>query len=264
MTAQELNDYLVSLVKVDIKDSVDRVIVGDPQTRVRKIGTCWLPYWDTLKEAARKGVNVIVTHEPTFYHHFDLQARDRTYPEQIRAKRKWILDHRMVIIRTHDMMDAAGAPFGIPFAWGGALGFKPSDMAWTQKYMNVYSVRPAKARAVARRLARRLAAMHQPGVAFYGDPDRTVRTVGVGTGCYADPKRMRRKPDLFVAVDDSIFTWCQTTYSKDTGYPLVVVNHGTSEEAGMMKLRDHLAATFPRIACLHFPQGCTYDWISGV
>jgi hypothetical protein len=44
---------------------------------------------------------------------------------------------------------------------------------------------------------------------------------------------MHLKPDIFLAIDDSINTWTQTTYAKDTGWPLVVMNHGTCEEFGM-------------------------------
>jgi putative NIF3 family GTP cyclohydrolase 1 type 2 len=263
MKAQELQDYLTSLTAHGVRESVDRIIIGNPKTEIRKIGTCWLPYWETLREAHRKGVNVMVAHEPTFYHHLDLDARDAAYPEQVALKKKWITDRRMVIIRCHDVLDAIPSAFGIPFAWGRALGFEDRALAWKEKYFNVYTVRPAAAQTVARALARRMKRLGQPGVAFYGDPRRVVKTVGVGTGCYADPKRMARAPDLFVAIDDSIFTWCQTTFSADTGYPLVVANHGTSEEPAMGALRDQLERRFPKIPCIHFPQGCTYAWVPG-
>ena len=48
LKAIDVNDYLRSLC--DVKEpSVDRIIIGDPNTRVTKIGTCWMPYWKTLK-----------------------------------------------------------------------------------------------------------------------------------------------------------------------------------------------------------------------
>jgi putative NIF3 family GTP cyclohydrolase 1 type 2 len=262
VTAQELHEYLVSLVNTGIRDSVDRIVVGEPGTPVRKIGTCWQSYWETLKAADARGVNVVVTHEPTFYAHLDLRTRELPFPEQAEVKRKWILDRQMVVIRCHDMLDASQEPFGIPHAWGAALGFSPRDLAWSEKFLNVYRIAPAAAGEVAARLANRMKALGQPGVAFYGDPARAVATIGVGTGCYADPRKAARRPDLFVTIDDAISTWGQATYSRDTGYPIVVTDHGTSEEPGVRLLCEHLARKFPDIECIHFPQGCTFQWVS--
>jgi hypothetical protein len=103
----------------------------------------------------------------------------------------------------------------------------------------------------------------QPGVAFYGDPDHTVRSVGLGTGCICDPLEfMELAPDLFIGIDDTIRTWIQTTWAEDTGRPLVVVNHGASEEAGVRALSEHLRQAFPDHGVVHFPQGCGYRWLS--
>jgi hypothetical protein len=59
--------------------SVDRIIIGDPQTSIQKIGTCWLPNWSTLKKCRSMGINVLVTHEPTFYTHWDLDETKEDY-----------------------------------------------------------------------------------------------------------------------------------------------------------------------------------------
>ena len=100
-------------------------------------------------------------------------------------------------------------------------------------------------------------------MAFYGDKNYTVRSVGVGTGCICDPmKYMQLDPDLFIAIDDTVRTWIQTTYAEDTGKPLVVVNHGTSEEFGMKMLSEHLARAFSDMEVTHYKQGCTYQWVT--
>jgi len=68
LTASDVNKYLRSLIDVE-EPSVDKIIIGDPGTRVKKIGTAWMPYWKTCKQAVREGVNVLIVHEPTFYAH---------------------------------------------------------------------------------------------------------------------------------------------------------------------------------------------------
>lgn len=74
---------------------------------------------------------------------------------------------------------------------------------------------------------------------------------------------MDLKPDIFIVIDDVIRTWIETEYAEDTGQPLVVINHGTSEEFGMRWLNDHLKKTFSQYDVIHLSQGCSYRWITG-
>jgi putative NIF3 family GTP cyclohydrolase 1 type 2 len=272
MKAKDLNAYLRSLVAVD-EPSVDRIVFGDPDTLVGRIGTAWMPYWKTCREAVARGVNVLVVHEPAFYTHWDLEEREHDFyaaPEAGRQafldardrKREWLEKSGLVLIRCHDVLDRL-PDIGIPHAFGRLLGLDAKDLVRSKRFYDVYAVEAAPAAAVGRRLAERLRTVGQPGVAFYGDPDRTVRSVGLGTGCICDPlEYMELGPDLFVGIDDTIRTWIQTTWAEDTGRPLVVVNHGASEEAGVRALSEHLRTAFPDHGVVHLPEGCGYRWLS--
>jgi putative NIF3 family GTP cyclohydrolase 1 type 2 len=272
LTAADVNNHLRSLCEVK-EPSVDRVIIGDAGTVVKKLGTAWMPYWNTLKEAADAGVNVMVVHEPTFYTHWDLEAyaqhkdyingpgREK-YLELIDRKKGWIEDKGLTIIRCHDVWDKI-PEIGIPFALGQALGYTDGDLVRSTTYYNVYQTEPAAAIDVARKIAAALQSADQQGIAFYGDENYLVRSVGVGTGCICDPiEFMNLEPDLFIAIDDTIRTWTQTTFAKDSGRPLVVINHGTSEEYGIRWLSKHLAETYPSYEVRHFNQGCSYKWVT--
>ncbi len=272
VSARDLNAYLRSLIEVD-EPSVDKVIVGDPDTKITKVGTAWMPYWSTLKEARAKGVNTLVVHEPTFYTHRDLDETrggylsvpspaKELYMEQVAAKKQWIEENKMVVIRCHDVLDKIGE-YGIPFAFGRALGFKDSDLINSRTYYNVYRLETQPAIEVARQIALKLKGVGQPGVAFYGDENYPVKTVGLGTGCICDPMQfMDLDMDLAIAIDDSINTWTQTTFAEDTGRPLVVVNHGSTEEFGMKELSDQLNKALDEYETLHFKQGCSYKWLT--
>ncbi len=273
ITAGEVNRYLRSLCEVS-EPSVDRIIIGDPDTPVKKIGTAWMPYWSTLKEAVKQGVNVLVVHEPTFYDHWDLSNNpwnsiespspgQQEMQETIDKKIKWITENGLVIIRCHDVWDKI-PDIGIPYAFGNALGFDNEDIIRKDTYYNVYRTNPEPAIDVARMIASKLEGVGQPGVAFYGEENHMVRTVGVGTGCICNPVEfMHLSPDLFIAIDDSVQTWVETTWAEDTGKPLVVVNHGTSEEFGIKLLNEHLKNAFREYEVLHYKQGCTYKWVTG-
>ena len=272
ITARDLQEYLRSLATVR-EPSVDRIIIGDPETKIKKAGTAWTPYFKTLKNAVKYGVNVMVVHEPTFYRHWDMDnknqnffeipqfARDQ-YLEALETKKKWIENNGMVIIRSHDVPDII-KNFGIPFSLGQKLGFKNEDIIRSKDFYNVYRIEKDTAGNVAGKIALRLKDYNQPGVAFYGDPDKMISTVGLGTGCICDPiSYAELDPDLCIGIDDTIRTWVQTTYAEDTGKPLVVINHGTSEEMGMRLLNDHLKQNIPSLEFIHFEQGCSYKWIS--
>jgi putative NIF3 family GTP cyclohydrolase 1 type 2 len=273
LKAKDVAAYLRSMASVT-EPSVDRIIIGDPETEVGHIGTAWLPDLDTCRRAVRDGVNTLVVHEPTFYTHWDLDekrgdfyagppAGKGAYLRAVETKKEWILANKLVIIRCHDVLDKVDG-FGIPHAFGEFLGFSKADIVRSRPYYNVYRLEPKPAIDVARRIARKLAEFRQPGVAFYGDKDRLVDSVGIGTGCFSDPiEFMDLAPGMFIAIDDVVRTWTQTVYAKDTGHPLVVINHGTSEEAGMRMLAEHLRRVYPGRKVFHCAQGCTYDWVAG-
>jgi putative NIF3 family GTP cyclohydrolase 1 type 2 len=272
MTAKDLDVFLRSLVEV-AEPSVDKIIVGNPDTVIDKIGTAWMPYWNTLKDARKKGVNTMVVHEPTFYTHLDLEAvrgdylsaplrAKEEYLKQVAVKQKWIEDNQMVIIRCHDVLDKIKG-YGIPFALGRGLGFQDEDIIRSKMYYNVYQIKAKKAKEVAKAIAERLKGVGQPGIAFYGDENYEVKTIGLGTGCISNPINfMEMEPDLQIAIDDSINTWTQTAFSADTGKPLIVINHGTSEEYGMKELSHQLKLSLPQYETIHFNQGCSYKWIT--
>jgi putative NIF3 family GTP cyclohydrolase 1 type 2 len=272
LTASQLQEFLTSQVKLNA-GTVDRIIIGDPGTEVKKIGTCWMSTWDACKKAVNAGVNVLITHEPTFYTHRDLDEVPgfldkksdyvkEQYLSQIEKKKKWINDNRLVIIRNHDTLDAL-KDRGIPFAFGQFLGFKNSDIIASRTYYNVYKFNRQSASSFAKTLAGKLKELGQPGIAFYGDPSREVASVGIGTGWICDPMDYADlKPDVFVAIDDVVKTHIQTVFAQDTGHPLIVINHGTSEEMGMRSLNQIIKEKYPDIDVLHFKEGCTYNWIT--
>ena len=273
ITAAELQKFLVSLTQLK-RRTVDRFIIGNPDTAITKIGTCWMSDWRTCRKAVESGVNVLITHEPTFYTHWDLDEKDgdyyaspeytkQLYLEQVEKKKKWINENGLVIIRNHDTMDAL-KDSGIPFALGMFLGFSNSDIIASRTYYNVYKFKKQTASSFARSLAGKLKELGQPGVAFYGDQEREVASAGIGTGWACDPMDYADlKPDVFVAIDDVIRTHIQTVYAEDTGHPLIVINHGVSEEMGMRSLNQIIKQKFPDIDVIHFKQGCTYKWITG-
>ena len=274
ITASDLQDYLRSKVPRG-ESSVDRIILGNPDTKIRKVGTAWTPYLKTLEEAVKLGINVLVVYGPTFYMDEDPVAFENIvqqcfihtpspakeqYIEALEKKKKWIEKHDLVIIRSRDLPNSITVPFGL----GEKLGFRKEHIVGSKEYYNVYRIERTKAANLVRKITLALKDLNQPGVAFYGDPERYVSTVGIGTGEYCDPRSYAElKPELTIGVDDTIWTWLQTAYAEDTGNPLVVINQGTAEEMGMRLLNGLLRGEIPSLEFIHIHQGCDYEWITG-
>jgi hypothetical protein len=172
LTADDLQKYLRSLCPVR-EPSVDRIIIGDPDTKIKKAGTAWTPYFNTLKIAVRQGINVLVVHEPTFYRHWDLNVNNQVffdtpspakdkYLEVLEIKKRWIESNGLVIIRSHDVPDVI-KNFGIPFGLGQKLGFKNEDIIRSKDYYNVYKIEKDTAANIARKIAVKLVDFNQPG-----------------------------------------------------------------------------------------------------
>ena len=103
---------------VNPEKTVDRVIIGDPEKDVSSVLVTWMSTFYAVKRAVEKGVDLLITHEPTFFEHFDETEK----VDQFRIgteKKKFIEDNGLVILRNHDCWDRM-PDVGIPWAWAQA------------------------------------------------------------------------------------------------------------------------------------------------
>lgn len=271
MTARELHEALRALHPVP-EPSVDRIILGAADTEVRGIAVMWMPAWAALRAAVAAGANVMVVHEPTFYTHRDLEGFDQEFAglkpkaraaldETRAAKERWIREQGIVVIRCHDVIDAM--PGGVVDSLARELGFAAEQAFASGNYRVIALREPQRAGILARRMARAFASLGQPGVAFYGDEQRLVSRLGLGTGYGCDPwRQIELGAEMALVIDDRIKVWTEPVWAEDAGYPLAVINHGTSEEWGVRTLAGLLRKKYPQLSVHLVPQGCGYRWIT--
>ena len=83
--------------------TVDTFKDGDPATPVTGIALTMMATFDVLQCAAARGANLVITDEPTFFDHFDkLDVLEAEHDSVTAAKRAFIRDHRIVVVRMHD------------------------------------------------------------------------------------------------------------------------------------------------------------------
>lgn len=251
---------------LDRNQTVDRVIVGDPNRDVRSCLVTWISNSEACRAAIERGVDLLITHEPTFYGHWDKPQPGE--PPQIAKKREWLEKSNLVILRLHDTWDCYPGE-GVPWAWARFLGLtgqpvKTGDMEPPSQSvvkgmtrpptMLRFDVAPTTAGEFVRKVAARTAELGEPAIQFVGDDSTRISRIGIGTGCICSPRIfMTMGCDCSVVCDDGTAYWSWIQLAQDEGHPVIRVNHGTAEEPGMRTLTEYINRTLPGLKAEYLP-----------
>jgi MFS family permease/putative NIF3 family GTP cyclohydrolase 1 type 2 len=104
LTARDVVERIKQNIGVPwTEPTVDTFKDGDSTTRVTGIAVTMMATFDVLKRAQERGANLVITHEPTFYDHFDkLDVLESEHDSVTAMKRAFIRTHGMVVVRMHD------------------------------------------------------------------------------------------------------------------------------------------------------------------
>ncbi len=81
----------------------------------------------------------------------------------------------------------------------------------------------------------------QYGIQIIGSQTKNIKRLGIGTGACTNIFEMCQKQvDACLVSDDGIDNWGAVQWAVDHHIPLLVVNHMTSEAAGMRGLKEYL------------------------
>ena len=245
---------------VDWDNTVDRFVVGDPETEVKGIAVAWRAGTDALREAVDKGCNLFVCHENVFYRHWDNDETILKQPHVV-LKRQFIEDHGIVIFRCHDTWDRM-PEIGIVDSWAAYLGLKQKVNSDT--FHAVYlSPRPTLIE-LAQQVARAVPHLDVRSVHILGDPNAKVSRVGIGCGAITKKETMvTLGADALIVTDDGIEYLGDGGWALDSGTSMIVVNHATSEEPGVRNLAKYIEEKFPEVKTVYLPQGCMYRAVDG-
>jgi putative NIF3 family GTP cyclohydrolase 1 type 2 len=257
VSAQQVVDHFTSRADwVDAERTVDRVLVGDPDAAHDRCAVTWIPGVAELKETLRRGLRLLVCHEPVFWRHRDEMPEDD--PDLCR-KRDFILENGMTIVRLHDSWDK-WPEVGIPSAWGRflALGDAPA-LIHEAGYQHRYDIPPTTLEELAGRVAERCAAIGEPAVQVVGDGAQQISRIGIGTGCIVSLDVYREMGcDCSIVCDDGSCYWSVLQRAADIGHPVIRVNHGTCEEPGMVTLTRYISKHVPGLEAEHIRHGSSF------
>jgi putative NIF3 family GTP cyclohydrolase 1 type 2 len=250
MTAREV----VELIKKNStrpwndRSSRDTFKAGNPDTAVKGIATTMMTTFDMLKRAHSAGLNMVVTHEDTFWNDPD-NTKDLTANRLYRLKTQYILDNDLVVWRDHDNMHASTPDYTVVGELRSA-GISPDSKGGVERISmrpGVFTIPEITLGQLAAQVKRSSGAR---ALRCVGDPQAKVSKILVGPG-YATP---RITPDVDVVIggeqQEADGAFDNAEYVLDAvslGQPkgVIMLGHVISEQAGMEDFGNWLRTFLP-------------------
>lgn len=230
----------------------DHILYGDEEKEVRKIGVCWVATMQVINQAIAQDISFIITHENPFY-----QCSTRMNSAAMvlaDEKKKRLHDHHITLYRCHDVWDLL-PEVGVADQWARRLGFAFEPRKGTSFYQAA-TIPPSKVKALALHTANVLKQDGQGGVYVFGNTEKIVRRIAIGTGAATNLYEMLKyHPDAVIVSDDGINNYDAAQYAIDQELPMIVVNHSCCEVAGIKALAQYLNHHFPKITASYLEDG---------
>lgn len=262
MTVQDFDDFLHNLDPQARGDnSPDGLKWGEPTMPVRAVGTTWMASMAVLEQAAAKGINLVIVHEPTFWYHGtpanpELELCHR-HEVDLSFKTSFLEEHGMAIIRAHNCWD--GYPvYGIEACLRAQLEL-PDPVSTLSSFFHLYQIQPTTLGALAQHCK---AKMGMPAVRFCGDPEKTVERLVMAFGASSSAAQYYRfwREGVDAVITGEQCEWADIRPAHDLGLGVIELGHSNTEAAGMEGLARLLREHFPGLPIEHLPTGDSFRY----
>ena len=235
ITSRQVIERIQKQVGVPWREqTVDTFKAGNPDAPITGIATTMMATYDVLERAGKAGRNLVITHEPTFFGHFDrTEELEKEGDRVLAAKQALIKKYNLVVWRFHDHWHMR-RPDGIVAGMTRALGW--------EKYRNssddrIFAIPQTTLAALASQLKKRLGVKTMRVV---GDPKMKVTKVGLapGAGGFGGQRKLLQRDDVEALIYGEAPEWETALYGDDAraaglNKALIILGHIPSEQAGM-------------------------------
>ncbi|MBY8984569.1 MAG: Nif3-like dinuclear metal center hexameric protein [Candidatus Lokiarchaeota archaeon] len=277
MKSLELLNHFKRIGKwVNWEKTVDQFLYGDPESEVKGIAVSWMPTLNNLEKALKEGCNLFVTHEALFAAKIDedgniidgpiikdpharwIAGKRKLVPDDIWIRKmEWLEQNKIIVLRCHDFWDNY-PDIGVHGAWAKWLGFKKPPLKIVP-YYELHELEEITLERLSRNILEKIKPFGQDSIQVIGDLDKKITKIALATGAASNYRDMHELGgEALLLTDDGTFFWESGQWSKDTGIPLIIVNHSLSEEPGMRTLAKYLEKKFPGIPIFQIPVGCIF------
>jgi putative NIF3 family GTP cyclohydrolase 1 type 2 len=234
ITARELVAEIQKQVGVNWqKETVDTFKAGNPDTPVTGVAVTMMATMDVLQRASAKGLNFVITHEPTFYAHLDVPEGVPESDPVWAQKRAFIEKHGLVVWRFHDHWHMR-KPDGIEAGMVRALGWEKFQRPDNQYLFVIPEI-------TLKELAKQVATKLDSSVArVVGQPEMKVTRIGFSPGAAGSQREINalEQDDVQVLLVGETREWETVEYAADAvsegrNKALIVIGHIPSEQPGM-------------------------------
>jgi putative NIF3 family GTP cyclohydrolase 1 type 2 len=230
MTAREVVDLIRKNVGVpwNEKSYRDTFKLGNPDSTVKGIATTVMTTFDMLKRANLAGLNMVITHEDTFWN----DTQDLTGNPLYKLKTEYVLKNDMIIWRIHDHMHAMTPDFTVVGSLR-SVGVKGGENATMRPH--IFTIPETTLGEFAAQVKRLTGSR---AFRCVGDPNAKVSKILLGPG-YATP-RMTAEADVVIGGEqqeaDGAFD--NVEYVRDAASlgmtkGVIMLGHVVSEQPGM-------------------------------
>jgi len=236
LTAAEVVDRIKAHTGIPwMTETVDTFKAGDPETRVTGIAVTMMATYAVLERARAGGLNLIITHEPTFFDHLDKADQLPAGEEDavLAEKRAFIAKNHLVVWRFHDHWHRMH-PDGIELGNVHALGWEKFQDP-TNQYL--FTIPETSVGDLAEELQKKL------GIAVMrvvGDRGSRVTRVALSPGSAGAKREIAalEMPDVEVLIAGETREWETVEYVADAvsegrRKALILLSHVPSEQQGM-------------------------------
>jgi putative NIF3 family GTP cyclohydrolase 1 type 2 len=247
ITARQLAESITAALAAEgvewQKSNADGFTLGDPEVEVRGIAVTFKPTMHVLADAAARGLNVIVSHEGTFWDGFDSPFLLNDDPVRQR-KIEFARENGLVVWRLHDHMHRMH-PEPI-------FTFLLRQLGWEEHFgglgaMHHFEIPETSLAELAVHLQQRL---ETDNVSVVGDLEMRVRSVGFGAHGLSTVLPALHLSDVAIVGETAEFDTYE--YVRDAvalGQPkgLIRIAHERLEEWGVAGFGEWLRTVAPGI-----------------
>lgn len=248
VTVQMIMDRLIEPVG-ERERTVDTLKSGRPDAEVRKVAVAFTATYAVIRQAAEAGVDLLITHEPTYYNHAD--ETDWLAGDPVFERKRALVEQAgLAIFRLHDYIHLY-KPDGILSGMLQALEWEAYADPERRNVLTPPAQEVHTVHTIADHLKRKLGI---DSMLVAGDPDLPVKRFGIMPGATGgrSHRKLLASGDIDLLIVGETNEWETNEYVRDAadmGFAkaLIVAGHQKSEEAGMLTVVAALRAAFPEL-----------------
>ncbi|HOK05112.1 MAG TPA: Nif3-like dinuclear metal center hexameric protein [Victivallales bacterium] len=245
-TVKDIINTIIDSIPNGIRqNTVDTLKCGNPDMIVSGIASTFTATVEVIKQAEILGDNLIITHEPTFFDHYDEVEKWLENDSIVEKKKKLLIQKNIAVWRFHDNWHR-----NIP---DGILTGIVKKLNW-QNYQSLNDPRIfIRKEQYLRDLIEELKTVFRmKTIRVIGNPDNKIKKIALILGAYGGQYQIKfisEHPEIDAVVCGETVEWQTCEYIRDSAslgrkISLIILGHALSEQEGMNYLVEWLKPKF--------------------